>query len=227
MVLLIVTIDGPAGAGKSTVARLVAEMLGISYLDSGAIYRTLTLACLERKVDIENEEEVLEVLESINLEFKEENRKGRKFFACYLNGRDVSEEIRTSEVSEAVSVVAKHKKVREKMLYYQHKFAHEHDVVCDGRDMGSFVFKDAEFKFFLTAHPSVRAERRYRELIEKGIKTTLEEVKENIIFRDTTDSNRDASPLVAAPDAIWIDTTELKPEEVAETIVSFVRKGMK
>lgn len=224
---MIITIDGPAGAGKSTVAKLVADMLGISYLDSGAIYRTLTLACLERKIDIENEDEILKVLESINLEFKEEYRKGSKFFACYLNGRDVSEKIRTAQVSEAVSIVAKHRKVRERMLYYQHKFAKEHDVVCDGRDMGSYVFKDAEFKFFLTAHPCVRAERRYRELIEKGVKTTLEEVKKNIIFRDTIDSSRDTSPLVAAPDAIVIDTTELKPEEVAETIVSYVRKGMK
>lgn len=219
--------DGPAGAGKSTVAKLLAERLKISYLDSGAIYRTLTLACIERRVDVSDEEQVLSVLRSVKMEFREELREGKKFFACYLDGKDVSAEIRKKEVSSKVSVVARHPRVREAMIPFQRAFAEEHDVVCDGRDMGSFVFTEADFKFFLTADPVVRAQRRYMELRENGLEVSFEEVLQNINYRDKTDSTRDASPLVAAPDAVIIDTTYLKPEEVVEMMIRLMERSDK
>lgn len=224
---LIITVDGPAGAGKSTVAKLLAERLNISYLDSGAIYRTLTLACILKKADVYDEEKVLSVLRSVKMEFKEEIREGKKFFACYLDGRDVSTEIRKKEVSSKVSVVAKHPRVREAMIPFQRAFAEKHDVVCDGRDMGSFVFSEADFKFFLTADPLVRAERRYKELIENGLEVSFEEVLQNITYRDSADSTREASPLVPAPDAVLIDTTHLKPEEVVDMMISLIERSEK
>lgn len=220
---MIITIDGPAGAGKSTVAKIVAQKLDFSYLDSGAIYRTLTLACLKEKIKIEDENEVLKVLKKHSFEFKEIVVEGNRHFVCYLNGVDVSEEIRSPEVSRSVSIVARHPKVREEMIYFQRKFAEAHDVVCDGRDMGSYVFKDADFKFFLTADPKVRAQRRFKELALKGLKVTFDEVYENIAFRDKVDSSREASPLVPAPDAHIIDTTMMNPEEVADLIIEIVR----
>lgn len=221
---MIITIDGPAGAGKSTVAKLLAEKLNISYLDSGAIYRTLTLACLKSGVDVYDEDKILSLLSNIKMEFREEIREGKRYFACYLNGEDVTEEIRTKEVSELVSVVSKYERVRKEMLEYQRAFAIGRNIVCDGRDMGSFVFAEADFKFFLTADPKIRAKRRYEELKLKGVEVSFDEVLANIFFRDDTDSKRKASPLVPAPDAVIIDTSNLQPEEVVEKILEFISK---
>lgn len=221
---MIITIDGPAGAGKSTVAKLLAEKLNISYLDSGAIYRTLTLACLKSGVDVYNEDKILSLLRNVKMEFREEIREGKRYFACYLNGEDVTEEIRTKEVSELVSVVSKHERIRREMLEYQRAFAIGRNIVCDGRDMGSFVFTEADFKFFLTADPKIRAKRRYEELKLKGVEVSFDEVLANIFFRDDTDSKRKASPLVPAPDAVIIDTSNLQPEEVVEKILEFISK---
>lgn len=224
---MIITIDGPAGAGKSTVARIVARKLNFSYLDSGAIYRTLTLACLRKKASIEDEEQVLKVLEESSLEFTEEVIEDRRLFKCYLNGEDVTQAIREPAVSQAVSIVARHARVREKLLHSQRKFAENRNIVCDGRDMGSYVFREANYKFYLTAAPEVRAKRRYEELKKLGIEVDFSEVYKNIVFRDAADSQRQASPLKPAPEAVVIDTTNLTPEEVAEKIIEIVNKGKK
>lgn len=224
---MIITIDGPAGAGKSTVARIVARRLNFSYLDSGAIYRTLTLACLRKNASIEDEVQVLKVLDESRFHFTEEVVEGRRLFKCYLNGEDVTHLIREPAVSKAVSIVARHARVREKLLYSQRKFAENRNIVCDGRDMGSYVFRDADFKFYLTAAPEVRARRRYEELKRLGIEVNYSEVYENIVFRDVADSQRQTSPLKPASEAVVIDTTNLTPEEVAEKIIETVSKGKK
>jgi cytidylate kinase len=227
VVFLIITIDGPAGAGKSTVAKIVAQKLNFSYLDSGAIYRTLTLACLQNNVNLEDEEMILKLLDKVELSFNEVVEGERRIFKCYLNGKDVTEDIRLPEVSKAVSIVARHSRVRERLLFYQKKFAENRNVVCDGRDMGTIVFKTADYKFFLTASPEVRAKRRYQELKSLGVEVDYEEVYQNIVFRDATDSNREASPLKPAPEALIIDTTNIDPETVAKKIISVIKERMK
>lgn len=225
MFALIITIDGPAGAGKSTVAKMVADKLNFSYLDSGAIYRTLTLACLKKNVSVKDEAAVISILKSSRISFSEKIINGKRVFLCYLDGKNVTDEIRTTEVSKAVSIVASHSRVREALLEYQIKFAEGRDVVCDGRDMGTKVFPHAEFKFYLTASLEERAKRRYKELLQMGIKASYEEVLQNISLRDDIDSSRNASPMKPAKDAILIDTTHLGAEEVANKIVEIVRSG--
>jgi cytidylate kinase len=222
---LIITIDGPAGAGKSTVAKMVADRLGFSYLDSGAIYRTLTLACLRKNASVEDEEAVISILKTSRLSFDETIKDGRRIFLCYLDGQDVTGEIRSTEVSKAVSVVARHSRVREALLGYQLGFAEGRNIVCDGRDMGTKVFPEADFKFYLTASLEARALRRHKELIEMGIGVSYEEVLKNIALRDDIDSSRDASPLRPASGAVIIDTTFLAAEEVARKIVEIVLSG--
>lgn len=218
----LITIDGPAGAGKSSVARKLADRLGFSYLDSGAIYRTLTLACLREGVDVKDEKEVLRVAEKIDMRFEVEQGK----FVAYLGSENVSEEIRRKEVSEAVSFVARHPRVREMLLEFQTGFAEAHDAVCDGRDMGSRVFPDADVKIFLTASLEERARRRYREMRAKGLEVELEEVLENLQKRDAIDSGRDASPLVVPEGAIIIDTTDMSEDEVVEAVYQLVKERL-
>ena len=225
MCAMIVTIDGPAGAGKSTVAREVARRLGFSYLDSGAIYRTLTLAVLERGADPANEEECLAVLDASRLEFVERQGEDGVAFVPFLDGRDVSHDIREPRVSRAVSIVAAHARVRERLLAFQKAWARTHNVVCDGRDMGTRVFPDAEKKFFLVARDEVRAKRRYEELREKGVEASFEDVLANIRSRDERDSARAASPLAIPPGALVIDTSDLTAEEVVSAILAYITGG--
>jgi cytidylate kinase len=222
---MIVTIDGPAGAGKSTVAREVARRLGFSYLDSGAIYRTLTLAVLERGADPASEEECLAALDASRLEFVERQGEDGVAFVPYLDGRDVSHDIREPRVSRAVSIVAAHARVRERLLAFQKAWARTRNVVCDGRDMGTRVFPEAEKKFFLVARAEVRAKRRYKELREKGVEASFEDVLANIRSRDERDSARAASPLAIPPDAVVIDTSDLTAEEVVSAILAYITGG--
>lgn len=212
---LIIAIDGPAGAGKSTVAKRIASELNINYIDTGAMYRAVTYKCLKNNIDIKNEEDVIEVARNTEIDFKE----GK----IYVDGKVVEDEIRTIEVNDNVSDVAKIKEVRYLMVDIQRRIGMKSSVILDGRDIGSYVFPNADKKFFLIATPEERGKRRFKELLEKGINTSLQDVIEGIIKRDNIDSNREFAPLVKAEDAIEIDTTGKTIEEVTSSILSKVR----
>ncbi|CAM4018614.1 (d)CMP kinase [Bacillus luti] len=213
-----IAIDGPAAAGKSTVAKVVAKKLSYVYIDTGAMYRTITYAALERKVDIENEEKLMEVVRNVNIEFQQ----GENSQLVFLNGQDVSEVIRTPEVTNQVSIVAKHRLVREEMVRRQQELAKKGGVVMDGRDIGTHVMPDAEVKIFMLASVEERAERRHLENINKGFDSNLEQLKEEIAQRDKLDSEREVSPLKKADDALELDTTSLSIEEVVQKIMGIV-----
>ncbi|ATI51941.1 (d)CMP kinase [Bacillus anthracis] len=213
-----IAIDGPAAAGKSTVAKVVAKKLSYVYIDTGAMYRTLTYAALEQKVDIENEEQLMEVVKNVNIEFQQ----GENTQLVFLNGQDVSEVIRTPEVTNRVSIVAKHRLVREEMVRRQQELAEKGGVVMDGRDIGTHVLPDAEVKIFMLASVEERAERRHLENMNKGFDSNLEQLKEEIAQRDKLDSEREVSPLKKADDALELDTTSLSIEEVVQKIMGIV-----
>ncbi|MFD5261416.1 (d)CMP kinase [Bacillus wiedmannii] len=213
-----IAIDGPAAAGKSTVAKVVAKKLSYVYIDTGAMYRTITYAALEQKVDIENEEKLMEVVKNVNIEFQQ----GENTQLVFLNGQDVSEVIRTPEVTNQVSIVAKHRLVREEMVRRQQELAEKGGVVMDGRDIGTHVLPDAEVKIFMLASVEERAERRHLENINKGFDSNLEQLKKEIAQRDKLDSEREVSPLKKADDALELDTTSLSIEEVVQKIMSIV-----
>ncbi|MEI4613877.1 (d)CMP kinase [Bacillus cereus] len=213
-----IAIDGPAAAGKSTVAKVVAKELSYVYIDTGAMYRTLTYAALEQKVDIENEEQLMEVVKNLNIEFQQ----GENTQLVFLNGQDVSEVIRTPDVTNRVSIVAKHRLVREEMVRRQQELAKKGGVVMDGRDIGTHVLPDAEVKIFMLASVEERAERRHLENLNKGFDSNLEQLKEEIAQRDKLDSEREVSPLKKADDALELDTTSLSIEEVVRKIMSIV-----
>lgn len=211
MALPVITIDGPAGAGKSTVAKKVAQELGLTYLDTGAMYRAVTLLALRRGVDVNDDAKMKELVRDIYLDLS----GGR----IYLNGEDVSEEIRRPEVSERVSLVARLGSVRERMTALQREIASRGGVVLDGRDVGSVVFPEANSKIFLTASVEERARRRYLELQNKGIAISFDEVKQNIVERDKIDSERDIAPLTIPEGAHIVDSTGLTIDEVVQEIV--------
>ena len=213
-----IAIDGPAAAGKSTVAKVVAKKLSYVYIDTGAMYRTITYAALEQKVDIENEEKLMEVVKNVNIEFQQ----GENTQLVFLNGQDVSEVIRTPEVTNRVSIVAKHRLVREEMVRRQQELAEKGGVVMDGRDIGTHVLPDAEVKIFMLASVEERAERRHLENMNKGFDSNLEQLKEEIARRDKLDSEREVSPLKKADDALELDTTSLSIEEVVQKIMGIV-----
>ncbi|WP_242241368.1 (d)CMP kinase [Bacillus cereus group sp. BfR-BA-01309] len=213
-----IAIDGPAAAGKSTVAKVVAKKLSYVYIDTGAMYRAITYAALEQKVDIENEEQLMEVVKNVNIEFQQ----GENTQLVFLNGQDVSEVIRTPDVTNRVSIVAKHRLVREEMVRRQQELAEKGGVVMDGRDIGTHVLPDAEVKIFMLASVEERAERRHLENMNKGFDSNLEQLKEEISQRDKLDSEREVSPLKKADDALELDTTSLSIEEVVQKIMSIV-----
>lgn len=213
-----IAIDGPAAAGKSTVAKVVAKKLSYVYIDTGAMYRTITYAALEQKVDIENEEQLMEVVKNVKIEFQQ----GENTQLVFLNGQDVSEVIRTPEVTNRVSIVAKHRLVREEMVRRQQELAEKGGVVMDGRDIGTHVLPDAEVKIFMLASVEERAERRHLENMNKGFDSNLEQLKEEIAQRDKLDSEREVSPLKKADDALELDTTSLSIEEVVQKIMGIV-----
>ncbi|PER36826.1 cytidylate kinase [Bacillus cereus] len=213
-----IAIDGPAAAGKSTVAKVVAKKLSYVYIDTGAMYRAITYAALEQKVDIENEEKLMEVVKNVNIEFQQ----GENTQLVFLNGQDVSEVIRTPDVTNRVSIVAKHRLVREEMVRRQQELAEKGGVVMDGRDIGTHVLPDAEVKIFMLASVEERAERRHLENMNKGFDSNLEQLKEEIARRDKLDSEREVSPLKKADDALELDTTSLSIEEVVRKIMGIV-----
>ena len=207
----IITIDGPSGAGKSTVAKLIADKLGFKYLDTGAMYRAVTLYMIENQVDIKNEEEVINALNKLNIGFDSNYR-------IYLDSQDITEDIRKEKVVKFVSEVSAISSVRRKMVDLQRDIAKEGNYILDGRDAGSVVFPNADYKFYLEASLEERAKRRYKEELLKEVDISFEAVKESIKKRDKYDCNRKDSPLVVPENAIIIDTTNMTIDEVAEEI---------
>ncbi len=215
-----IAIDGPAGAGKSTIAKEVARRKGFVYIDTGAMYRGIALFYLKKQVDLTDESSVKERLEEIDITF----RNGTEGADIFLNGENVSETIRQEEVGKGASVVAKYPAVREKLVDLQRRLADQEHVIMDGRDIGTVVLPDAECKIYLTASSGERAKRRYLELKAKGVDCDLDEIEQEIIKRDTQDMNRKISPLKKAEDAVELDTTGLSPEEVIQKILTMIEE---
>lgn len=218
---IIIAIDGYSSCGKSTVAKALANKLHYVYVDSGAMYRAVTLYFLRNSVNLENENQVSKALENIHIDFHKEHG----ITTVLLNNEDVSEEIRQMLVSENVSAVSAIKTVRNAMVKQQQKMGARKNVVMDGRDIGTAVFPDAQVKIFMTADPKVRAERRYLELKNKGENITLEEVFENIAHRDYQDTTRKESPLIRAEDAIILDNTNMTEEEQLAFVLKKVEEA--
>mgnify|MGYP001737361276 FL=1 len=214
---LIVAIDGPAGSGKSTIAKLLAKKYDLTYIDTGAMYRMITLYLLENNIDISDLKEVERVLNTVNLDMQ-----GDKF---YLDNVDVSTKIREKRINDNVSKVASIKIVRSNLVDLQRKISNNKDVILDGRDVGTVIFPNAQVKIFLIASPEERARRRYNEFLEKKTEITYDEVLKSIKERDHIDSTRDESPFVKADDAIELDSTNLTIEDVVNFISKEIEKA--
>jgi CMP/dCMP kinase len=213
-----IAIDGPAAAGKSTVAKIVAEKLSYIYIDTGAMYRSITYKAIEKQVDLNDEEKLHKLLLDTNIELA----PGPEGQLVYVDGEEVTQEIRQNNVTNSVSIAAKHRLVREEMVKRQQELANEGGVVMDGRDIGTHVIPDAEVKVFLLASVEERAKRRHSENTKKNIPSDLDQLKSEIAHRDKLDSEREVSPLKKASDAVEIDTTSLGITEVASRILSLV-----
>lgn len=211
-----IAIDGPAAAGKSTVAKIVAEKLSYIYIDTGAMYRAITFKALNEGADLQNESAIVAILEETTINLL----PGEKGQLVYLDDQDVTNEIRTASVTNSVSIVAKHPLVRRELVARQQQFAIGGGVVMDGRDIGTHVLPNAEVKIFLLASVEERALRRHSENLSKGFPSDLEKLKQEIILRDKLDSEREAAPLKKAEDAEELDTTSLSIEEVVEKILA-------
>ena len=214
----VVAIDGPAGSGKGTVTKLVGKKLGLVNIDTGATYRCVTLAAINRGYKLEEEKKIVNLLDEIDIEFKKTENEEKVF----LNGKDVTKEIRSKEVNEMVSQVSHIPEVRENMANFQRKIAEGKNVIMEGRDIGTNVFPNADVKIYLDATPEERAKRRMKQNEEKGIEISYEEILENIKFRDHNDKTSAVAPLKQAEDAIYIDSSNLSIEEVTEKIIEII-----
>ena len=214
-----IAIDGPSGAGKSTAAKLMAKELGITYIDTGAMYRAVALKAIRAGKDPGSEEDAIEVLKGLDLKIFYENGDQLVF----LDGENVTDKIRTPEVSKGASDISAFKDIRLKLVEIQRGMASEFDVIMDGRDIGTFVFPDAEFKFYLTADEEERARRRYEELKVKDSQLTFEKCLEDLRYRDVNDSKRAFAPLKKADDAVLVDSTHMFPDEVVKTMTDMIK----
>ncbi|MBR2674814.1 MAG: (d)CMP kinase [Mogibacterium sp.] len=215
--MLRVAIDGPGGTGKSTIAKAAAERLGLEYIDTGAMYRSIALKSIRNGVDAENEPEVVKMLEGTTIDFND-NR-------VYLDGEDVSGLIRTNEISMTASTISKLGPVRAKLDEVSRHIASVKNVVMEGRDIGTAVIPDAEVKIFMTADPNVRAKRRYEQLLAQGKPADICRIREEIEKRDYQDSHREINPLKQADDAIFMDTTEMSIEENIEAVCEAIESS--
>lgn len=218
-----IAIDGPAGAGKSTIAKACAAKLGYVYVDTGAMYRSIALYMIEHGIDVSDENLVSSNVSSVSLDISYADGEQRIF----LNKIDVTGKIRTPEVSVAASAVSAYKKVRESLLYMQRDIAAKENVIMDGRDIGTTILPNADIKIYLTASADVRGNRRYKELIEKGMKVDLESVINDVKKRDEADLTRAVSPLRMASDAILIDSSDMTIDQVVDKIVNYVNGMIK
>lgn len=218
-----IAIDGPAGAGKSTIAKAVAAKLGIIYLDTGAMYRAVAYAALKKGIDVKDPEGVAQLLENLEMDIRYENGIQN----VHVNGENATPYLRTPEMSKAASDISALPVVRYKMVELQREFAAKYDVVLDGRDIGTFVLPDANCKFYMTASPEERAKRRFEELTAKGETCDYNAVLQDIVKRDYNDSHREVAPLKQADDAYYLDTTELSIAEVTERVEKIVKERVK
>ena len=215
-----IAIDGPAGAGKSTIARLAAGQLGFIYVDTGAMYRAMALYFLRRGANLADEEAVGAVCKDIHVEIRYEAGEQQ----VLLNGENVTGQIRTDQVGNAASAISKYPAVRAALLELQRSLARTNSVIMDGRDIGTLVLPDADLKIYLTASTAVRAMRRYKEFLEKGVDCTLESVEQDVIRRDEQDMNRATAPLKQAEDAVYLDASDMNISQVVEKILSLARE---
>lgn len=215
-----IAIDGPAGAGKSTIAKRIAKQLGFIYVDTGAMYRAMALFLLNRGIDSKDAKAISLNCEAADITIRYEDGEQ----VVYLNGENVNGLIRTEQVGNMASLTSPNPDVRKKLVQLQQKLAADADVVMDGRDIGTCVLPDAEVKVFLTASSKVRAERRYNELIQKGENCDIDVIEKDIIERDHQDMTREISPLVVADDAVLVDSSYMTIEEVADTIIEMTKK---
>lgn len=215
---VVIAIDGPAGAGKSTIARRIAARLGFVYIDTGAMYRAVGLWALREGVNLQDRQRVEELARQARIQFEAGSNR------VLLNGAEVTEAIRTPEASSAASIVSVYGGVRRAMVEEQRRMGSEASVVMEGRDIGTVVFPEADVKIYLDAAPEVRAERRRRELEERGHSAEIEEVAAELAERDARDRSRPEAPLMQAPDAVYVDTSELSIEEVEELVLKLVRE---
>lgn len=218
-----VAIDGPSGAGKSTIAKMCAKELGLIYVDTGAIYRTVGLAAFKNSIGSKDNEMVQALLPSLNIEMRHDENGLQRMI---LNGEDVTSDIRLPEISIYASDVSAMPAVRAFLLEMQRHFSRIYNVIMDGRDIGTVVLPDADLKIFLTAAPEERAKRRFDELVEKGVNTTFEDVLKDITYRDTNDSSRAYAPLKPADDAVHLDTTGNSLEQSFNIICSMIRERL-
>ncbi|WP_288525738.1 (d)CMP kinase [uncultured Clostridium sp.] len=214
--LITVAIDGPAGAGKSTIAKIIGEKFNLMYINTGSMYRAVTLKALENNISAEEVDKLLVMIDGMDMYFENDE--------LILNGENINSLITMPNISKNVSAYASIREVRERLVNLMRKMALKYSVIMDGRDIGTVVLKDADFKFFLTASPEERADRRYKELMEKGIEVNYNEILQDIIKRDYLDSNREVDPLRKAEDAIEIDTTGIGIMGVVEKISSYMEK---
>ena len=220
--LIQIAIDGPAGAGKSTIAKIVAENLGFTYIDTGAMYRAVTNKAITQNIDLSDANSLEKMLLNTSI-ILEPSPNGQLVF---VDGEDVTESIRSNEVTANVSEVAAHANIREILVAKQQELAARGGIVMDGRDIATHVLKDAELKVFMSASVEERAKRRFLDNERRGISSTIEKLQEEIALRDKLDSQREASPLIQAEDAIYLDTTELSIEEAAGEILKLAKQQM-
>ncbi|MDK0626453.1 (d)CMP kinase [Clostridium perfringens] len=214
--LITVAIDGPAGAGKSTIAKIIGEKFNLMYINTGSMYRAVTLKALENNISAEEVNKLLVMIDGMDMHFENDE--------LILNGENINSLITMPNISKNVSAYASIREVRERLVNLMRKMALKYSVIMDGRDIGTVVLKDANFKFFLTASPEERADRRYKELMGKGVEVNYDEILQDIIRRDYIDSNREVDPLRKAEDAIEIDTTGIGIMGVVEKISSYMEK---
>ena len=216
-----IAIDGPAGAGKSTIAKMVAKRNNYIYVDTGALYRAIALYFIKHRINTDKDNHVKEACDKIDIQIVYEDGLQQ----VLLNSKNVSKEIRQEKVGNMASVVATKQAVRDKLLNLQRDIALNNDVVMDGRDIGTFVLPNADLKIYLTASVETRANRRYKELVEKGERVNLEKLKEDIKKRDYQDMHREIAPLKQAVDAVYLDSSEMNIEEVVQKICALIKNG--
>ncbi len=217
----VVTIDGPAGVGKGTLAKKLAEMFGLNYLDSGAVYRALSVKAMKEKISLDNVAELIKLASQLSLEFPQE-----RGFAAHIDGENIDASLRSEECSSYASQVAVISDVRKELLALQRRFQHAPGLVGDGRDLGTVVFPQAEVKIFLDASCEERAQRRYKQLIDQGISANFDHLFDSIRARDERDRTRSTAPLVAAKDAVVIDSTQMSIETVVSSSAAIVRERL-